>query len=140
VVPGTLESIGEGFPDTLKIYQIGCSKDVWYARCWLNGRMVRKSTGITIKTEARKEAKKLYKIWLVKSLTNEPLIDSPNFKTVAEALFKYDQDRVNRAKAQGKTKPAQSVVDDPRYIYNMDFPRFSGHVAAFFLRPQSPRD
>jgi hypothetical protein len=125
VVDGTLEIVGDGMPDTLRIYKNG-SGDVCQARCWLNGQMVRKTTGTKIRTEARKEAKKLYKIWLVKSLTNEPLVDSPNFKTVAEAVFKIDQDRVNRAKAEGKTKPAQSMVDGARYIYNADLVKFFG--------------
>jgi Phage integrase SAM-like domain len=127
VAPGTLEEVGDGLPGTLKIYKIGCS-EFWYARAWINGQMVRKSTGTTIRTEARKEAKKLYKNWLIKSLTNEPLTDSPNFKIISEALFKYDQDRVNRAKAEGKNKPAQSVVDDAKYIYNKDLVKFFGKM------------
>ena len=36
VVRGSLETVGGGLPDTLKIYKIGCS-EFWYARAWING-------------------------------------------------------------------------------------------------------
>ena len=36
MVRGSLETVGGGLPDTLKIYKIGCS-EFWYARAWING-------------------------------------------------------------------------------------------------------
>ncbi len=118
-IPETLESIQGGYPESLQIYRIPASK-YWYVRCRMERKRVTKSLKTEIKTDAIREAKAFFNNLILRRAKGVPLTNSPNFKTVAEDLFKVDQERVNR----GERK--QSVVDDAKSIYESTLVKFFG--------------
>ena len=84
--------------------------------------MICKSLKTEFKSEALKEAVVFWKDLIRKEARDEPLVHSPNFKLVAEDLFKVDQERVIRGECE------QSTVNDAKYIYNADFVKFFGKM------------
>jgi hypothetical protein len=93
------------------------------------GRMKRKDGTIdrpreSMKTKNRATAIRAAKEWyngkLLKQANGEPLVESPNFKTVAESLFLEDQGRVDRG------EHSQSTLDNDKSIYNSALIGFFG--------------
>jgi hypothetical protein len=84
-----------GYP--VQIYLISASKH-YQART--AGRMNGSRPRTSMKTESRATAFRAAKEWyqglLLKQAKGETLVASPNFSTVAEDLFKVDQERVAR--------------------------------------------
>jgi hypothetical protein len=100
-----------GFP--VQIYLIPASKH-YQARTI--GRMNGSRPRTSMKTESRATAIRAAKDWynglLLKQAKGETLVESPNFKAVAETLFKTDQDRVDRG------EHSQTTLDNDKSIYN----------------------
>jgi hypothetical protein len=100
-----------GYP--VQIYLIPASKH-YQARTV--GRRDGTRPRISLKTESRATAIRAAKEWydnlLVKQRNGENLVASPNFKTVAEAMFKDDQGRVDRGEHSAKT------LNNDKSIYN----------------------
>lgn len=113
----TLETV-PGYPETLKIYRVPCSS-FYYMRCWLNGKMVPRSTKTRNKELAKKTAGAFYNELLLKRAKGEPLTESNQFHAAYEGLLIEDKARVARG-----AKLKQSSIDDLEYIYKQDLQPF----------------
>jgi len=108
-----------GYP--VQIYLIPASS-LYQARTV--GRMNGSRPRASMKTENRATAFRAAKEWynglLLKQAKGETLVESPNFKTVADTMFKTDQDRVDRGEHSQKT------LNNDKSIYNSALVLFFG--------------
>jgi hypothetical protein len=109
-----------GYP--VQIYLIPASR---HYQVRTVGRMNGSRPRASLKTENRATALRAAKDWynglLLKQAKGETLVDSPNFKTVAESLFQVDQGRVDRG------EHSQSTLDNDKSIYNSALVEHFGH-------------
>jgi site-specific recombinase XerD len=108
-----------GYPETLKVYRIVESR-FWQVRCWMDGRMICRTTKREALSQATVFAKDFYNGLLLKRSQGQPLTEGSQFKTVAESLLAEDRARVERGERKA------SVVTDTEYILKKDLLPFFG--------------
>ena len=102
-----------GYPATLKLYRIEASR-YWQARCFVDGKILKKSTKTESKGEAIRAAKEFWNDVQRRKADSLPLTQSPTFERVALELLKDDQTRVDRGERR------QRLVDDQQQAFNKD--------------------
>ncbi len=100
-IPETITSIGGGYPDKLAIFKIPASK-YWWVRYFVQGKLLKKSTKATLKSEAKKYAEKFYEDILLRQRNLLPLTKSHSFERVANELLKEQQILINRGERNEK--------------------------------------
>lgn len=108
-----------GYP--VQIYLIPASK-LYQARTVgrMNGTRPRTSMKTANRATAIRAAKEWFQGLLLKQAKGESLVESPNFKLVAESLFQEDQGRVDRGEY------SKTTLDNDRSIYNSALVHFFG--------------
>lgn len=115
-IPDTLETI-PGYPETLKIYRVPCSS-FYQMRCWINGKMITRTTETKNKELAKKAARKFYDDLVVKRAQGQPLTESGQFAAAYKGLLEEDKGRVRLKQIK------QSAVDDLEHSYEKDLEPF----------------
>jgi len=89
------------YPETLSIYKIPASR-YWNVRCYMSGKLIRKSTKTEDEQEAKKYAKNFYNDLLLRSDKNLPLVNSSNFEKFAELMLEKQQKKIDAGERNEK--------------------------------------
>jgi len=89
------------YPETLSIYKIPASR-YWNVRCYMGGKLIRKSTKTEDEQEAKKYAKNFYNDLLLRSDKNLPLVNSSNFEKFAELMLEKQQKKIDAGERNEK--------------------------------------
>jgi len=89
------------YPETLSIYKIPASR-YWNVRCYISGKLIRKSTKTEDEQEAKKYAKDFYNDLLLRSDKNLPLVNSSNFEKFAELMLEKQQKKIDAGERNEK--------------------------------------
>ncbi len=99
-VKGSMRTIPK-YPETLSIYKIPASR-FWNVRCYMGGKLVRKSTKTEDEQEAKKYAKNFYHDLLLRNDKNLPLVNSTNFEKFAELMLDKQQKKIDAGQRNEK--------------------------------------
>ncbi len=100
-IPESICKIQGGYPDKLVLFKIPASK-YWWVRCFMDKKIVKKSTKTTDKRLAIEFAKKFYTDIFIRSQNNLPLTQSPSFERCAREMFEEQQRLIDRGERNSK--------------------------------------
>jgi len=90
----SITPVGGGYPNKLVIYKSNASP-FWWVR-YFAGKIIRRSTKTTHKSEAKKFAANLYEEILLRQRNLLPISENPSFERVAEMLINEQQILIDR--------------------------------------------
>lgn len=105
----SITRVGKGYPDKLVIFRLPASS-YWWVRYWTQGKMVKRSTKTSNKSEALQFAKKFYEDILLRERNLLPVTKSPTFERAADLLIQEQQALIDR----GERNPKLNVNDEQK--------------------------